>query len=492
MNKKEVLQKIDLGNSIAEYDENISQYYITTQSTLDLINDRYDIIKGVKGSGKTAMLIAICDNQSLYPQLENKLLIKAIQLKGDPDFKRAFSTVSIKTSDIQKLIDAWKIYLINVIWKECKELFSNYENLESQLKKAGLLSGKKGILDNLIYSLKRVKFSFTNTFSPDGKTIQTVEVTPSDFNESQTPNDNANTLVDFNSIFSSLNELIINNSSCFWVMIDRLDDAFPDNTSTDTLILKSLFYAYKDICGYSGFKIKIFIRDDIFKTITLDKGFTSLTHISAKTMNSIKWERDIIEQLLVERLLYNASFANYVKTQGYPTTCKKLTPSERLKILFLFIKPQIDVGSKNPDSIGWMINHVKDGNGIYTPRDIINILDKARAFQLNQLNEKNEKDISESYLISSNALRLAFAETSKEKLETQLFAEYPKCRKWIESFKDQKAEHTAESLARILGRNWKSRTEKLKEIGFLEEKNNSWKIPFIYREGLNVSQGKAK
>lgn len=492
MNKKEILQKIDLGNSIAEYDENISQYYITTQSTLDLINDRYDIVKGVKGSGKTAMLIAICDNQSLYPQLEDKLLIKAIQLKGDPDFKRAFSTVSIETSDIQKLIDAWKIYLINVIWKECKELFSDYENLESQLKEAGLLSGKKGILDNLIYSLKRVKLKFTNTFSPDGKTIQTVEVTPNDFIESQTSNDNANTLIDFNSIFNSLNELIISNSSCFWVMIDRLDDAFPDNTSTDTLILKSLFYAYKDICGYSGFKIKIFIRDDIFKTITLDKGFTSLTHISAKTMNSIKWERDIIEQLLVERLLYNASFADYVKTQGYPTTCKKLTSSERLKILFLFIKPQIDVGSKNPDSIGWMINHVKDGNGIYTPRDIINILDKARAFQLNQLNEKNEKDISESYLISSNALRLAFAETSKEKLETQLFAEYPKYRKWIESFKDQKAEHTAESLVTILGRNWKSRTEKLKEIGFLEEKNNSWKIPFIYREGLNVSQGKAK
>lgn len=492
MNKKEILQKIDLGNSIAEYDENISQYYITTQSTLDLINDRYDIVKGVKGSGKTAMLIAICDNQSLYPQLENKLLIKAIQLKGDPDFKRAFSTVSIETSDIQKLIDAWKIYLINVIWKECKELFSGYENLESQLKEAGLLSGKKGILDNLIYSLKRVKLKFTNTFSPDGKTIQTVEVTPNDFNESQTSNDNANTLIDFNSIFNSLNELIISNSSCFWVMIDRLDDAFPDNRSTDTLILKSLFYAYKDICGYSGFKIKIFILDDIFKTITLDKGFTSLTHISAKTMNSIKWERDIIEQLLVERLLYNTSFADYVKTQGYPTTCKKLTSSERLKILFLFIKPQIDVGSKNPDSIGWMINHVKDGNGIYTPRDIINILDKARALQLNQLNEKNEKDISESYLISANALRLAFAETSKEKLETQLFAEYPKYRKWIESFKDQKAEHTAESLVTILGRNWKSRTEKLKEIGFLEEKNNSWKIPFIYREGLNVSQGKAK
>ena len=60
-----------------------------------------------------------------------------------------------------------------------------------------------------------------------------------------------------------------------------------------------------------------------------------------------------------------------------------------------------------------------------TPRDIINILDKARAFQLNQLNEKNEKDISESYLISSNALRLAFAETSKEKLRNTTFCRIP-------------------------------------------------------------------
>lgn len=492
MHKIEILQKMNLGNSIAEYDENISQYYITTQSALDLIDDRYDIVKGVKGSGKTAMLIAICDNQSLYPQLDNKLLIKAIQLKGDPDFKRAFSTVSIDTNDIQKLIDAWKIYLINIIWKECKELFSNYETLNSQLKKAGLLSGKIGVLDNLLYSLKRVKLKFTNTFSPDGKSIQTVELSPGNSSESKIERETSTSLIDFNNIFNLLDKLIQDNLSCFWVLIDRLDDAFPDNTSTNTLILKSLFYAYKDICGYTGFKIKIFIRDDIFKTITLDKGFTSLTHISSKTMKSIKWERDIIEQLLVERLLYNTCFADYVTSQGYSTDCKTLSPSDRLNILFLFIKPQVDVGSKNPDSIGWMINHVKDGNGIYTPRDIINILDKARIFQLNQLNESNEKDISEPYFISSSAIRLAFTETSKEKLETQLFAEYPKCRKWIESFKNQKAEHTEESLSKLLGKHWKSRTEKLKEIGFLEEKNNTWKIPFIYREGLNISQGRAR
>ena len=110
MKKIDVLQNIKLGNSIAEYDGNISQYYINTNSTLDLINDRYDIIKGVKGSGKTAMLVAICDNQCDYSQLDGKKLVKAIQLKGDPDFKRAFDTVTIEQNDLQKVIDAWKYF----------------------------------------------------------------------------------------------------------------------------------------------------------------------------------------------------------------------------------------------------------------------------------------------------------------------------------------------------------------------------------------------
>ena len=74
-------------------------------------------------------------------------------------------------------------------------------------------------------------------------------------------------------------------------MIDRLDDAFPDRTPESTLILKALFYAYKDICMYDGFKMKIFIRDDIFDEIT-SNGFTSLTHVASKTMQSLQWDRE--------------------------------------------------------------------------------------------------------------------------------------------------------------------------------------------------------
>ncbi len=139
MKKIDILNNLNFGNSIAEYDKNIVNYYINTYSTMDLVNDRYDIIKGTKGSGKTAMLVTLYDNQSKYSQLDGKRLIKAIELKGDPDFKRAFNTVTINDNDIQKVIDAWKIYIINVIWKSYSDLFSDGSELGNYLQKEKLL-----------------------------------------------------------------------------------------------------------------------------------------------------------------------------------------------------------------------------------------------------------------------------------------------------------------------------------------------------------------
>ena len=151
MKKIDILNNLNFGNSIAEYDKNIVNYYINTYSTMDLVNDRYDIIKGTKGSGKTAMLVTLYDNQSKYSQLDGKRLIKAIELKGDPDFKRAFNTVTINDNDIQKVIDAWKIYIINVIWKSYSDLFSDGSELGNYLQKEKLLSPKKTIIGTLLH-----------------------------------------------------------------------------------------------------------------------------------------------------------------------------------------------------------------------------------------------------------------------------------------------------------------------------------------------------
>lgn len=489
MNKIKILENINLGNEVAEYDDNIYRYYIKTNYVNDFVNDKYDIVKGVKGSGKTAMLIALCENQADYPQLSNKILLKAMQLKGDPDFRRAFNTVSIESSDTQKIIDAWKIYIINIMWKQVQDSFSGYESLERILKDENIITEKDSILHKLLYAINRVKLKASNTFNKDGSTTQSLEISNNDSVITEKRSDI--NLIDFNNILNEFDRILQRNGSCIWVMLDRLDDAFPDNSDKDNIILKSLFYAYKDICTYKGFKLKIFIREDIFDEITKNNGFTSLTHISAKTMYSLQWDRKIVEKLLVERLLFNKIYSDYMSELGINTDIATLTSKERINIIFGFVKPQIDIGKNNPDSIGWVINHVIDGNGIYTPRDILKLFDTARGIQLKQLKEKNIPDISENYLINQSAIRASYKYISKDKLTVQLYAEYPSYRPWIEKFKNQKSEHNEESLKRILGKQWKYRVENLKRIGFIEEKHNSWKIPFIYREGLNIIRGQA-
>lgn len=44
MDKVELLKKLNLGNSVAEYDKNLSDYFINTNYVEELINNNYDII----------------------------------------------------------------------------------------------------------------------------------------------------------------------------------------------------------------------------------------------------------------------------------------------------------------------------------------------------------------------------------------------------------------------------------------------------------------
>ncbi len=483
MNKSDVLRKLNLGNSVAEHDKNLVNYFVNTSYVDTFLEDTYDIIKGVKGAGKTAMFLALCNNPDKYESLQDVKLIQAINIKGDPDFKRAFEQLGKDDMEIQSLIDSWKIYIINIVWKNITNEFSGYEELEKYLLKNKLITEKEGFLEKIIHSFKRAKFKIINTVNTDGSMTQELELGTNELENNQFDNN----IIDYNYIFKTIDDILIKNNKSLWVMMDRLDDAFPDNSQKDILALKSLLYAFKDICVYDKIKVKIFIRDDIYSNVT-ENGFTSLTHVASKTMTSIDWDRDKLEDLLLERLLFNDTFKQYLHENNISIV--NINQETKRAIFEILFKGQVDTGSNNPDTIGWIINHLKDGLNIYTPRDFIAIIDASRGYQLEELKRKTHSD-SEYYLIGATALRKAYNHISAQKLEAQLLGEYPECREWIFKFKDSKAEHNEDTLKKILGKQWKHRIQKLVKIGFIEEKQNTWKIPFLYRAGLNITQGRA-
>jgi hypothetical protein len=97
-------------------------------------------------------------------------------------------------------------------------------------------------------------------------------------------------------------------------------------------------------------------------------------------------------------------------------------------------------------------------------------------------------------IIEGDALRRALGQLSQQRVQDTLLAEAGIYAPLIERFRDGKAEHNTESLAFLLEREpsaVRSTIQPLMDIGFLEDIKDTYKVQTLYRDGLNITQGKA-
>lgn len=83
---------------------------------------------------------------------------------------------------------------------------------------------------------------------------------------------------------------------------------------------------------------------------------------------------------------------------------------------------------------------------------------------------------------------------SAARVEDTLQAEYPNLQMYFEIFRGGKAEQNRDSLAELIGGNapqLQAVLDMLVRCGFLERVGESWKVPMLYRDGLDITQGKA-
>ena len=55
MRRKEALQQINLGQSVAEFEDDLIKYFVETETFRALIHGRVDIVASDKGTGKSAL-----------------------------------------------------------------------------------------------------------------------------------------------------------------------------------------------------------------------------------------------------------------------------------------------------------------------------------------------------------------------------------------------------------------------------------------------------
>lgn len=81
----------------------------------------------------------------------------------------------------------------------------------------------------------------------------------------------------------------------------------------------------------------------------------------------------------------------------------------------------------------------------------------------------------------------------KEITSSYLFAEISHLKDYLIKFEGNYSEHNSGTLKDILGADWQKIIEELKSIGFIEfiPKSSTYKIPVIWRKGLNITRAKA-
>ena len=300
-----------------------------------------------------------------------------------------------------------------------------------------------------------------------------------------------NGLIPIEHVYDLLTKSLDINNIKLWIIIDRLDVAFIESEELEANALRALFKVYLDLSQYSLIQIKIFLRDDIWQKITAG-GFREASHITK--FQNLSWTKETLLNMIIRRILDNKHLIDSLNLDKDSI----LSDINKQEELFYTLFPrQVDLGSKKPTTLDWIISRTKDGNAINTPRELIQLLTHARTIELKRL-ETGINDLQGDQIISRQALKESINEVSKQRLEQTIYAEYSELKEYIEQLRGDKAEHSLATLKikwKIDDASTFRIAKELVKIGFFEPKgigeNTKYKVPFLYRPYLEILQGVA-
>jgi hypothetical protein len=503
------LQALELGSSVAESDTLLETARVETSAFGDLLNDRVDLVPGTKGSGKSALFRIFVDFLPDHLLKQRKVVVAhGIQSPGDPVF-HAFTDQFEKLSE-EEFVSFWCIYLVSLSHEHFlkgeryADLLRNAPNEVDAFRRACQsaripeIQAKKSLRDVLDWVLLVLKsWKPKVTYKPKegpgdiqldlfGGAIPPLERSESEEAAEQDPLPRY-----VNAINEALERIVEKATVSLWLMVDRLDEVFPRRSDLERRALRGLLRAMR-FFSTKHIRVKVFLRDDMLDQVVRSKdGFTALTHITARQADTLRWTEEQILCMVVRRIFANQDVADYLRVDRERLNANA---EYRLECFYRVFPPQVHRSAKQSSTLSWMYKRCSDGRGVVTPRDVLDLL--MRAKQKQQDDCAANGDGTSTSMIGSSALQYGLEELSKRKRQTYLEAEFPHLWKHIEKFVGGKTEYDERSIQKILGKDWKATADDLVSIGLFAKKQTRdntpvyW-VPFLYRDGLDLTQGRA-
>ncbi len=483
---KGILRLLDLGSSVAEFDESLEKYFVENEAFHELVAGKADVIAGDKGTGKTAVYRILQKRFGSIPELKGIEVLAGFNPAGNPIFQKLVQQQVLTEG---QYVSVWKAYVLSLIGNWILEIVgpnhsAKFKALDELLSSTALRSPDdkpETIFSKIINSIQRVlvpkkaevKFTLSETGVPI--VIPSVEFGSEEpIVTREVPHEHALKL---------LNDCLDEVDYSVWLVLDRLDEAFQGFPQVEVPALRALLRTYLDLLEFSRLRLKLFVRRDLFRKI-IGSGFVNLSHINARK-REIVWDEADLQNLLARRIRDNERFI--AKING-----SQLSDEELFYKLF---PDKVDQAERKPTSWNWVMARIRDGNDVKPPRNLIDLVNLAREEQIRADSRVPQQSSIQHALIGADALRNAQERLSAQRVEDTLLAESAAdIALLIEKFRKSKAEHDISTLGATLGLKGdalNAAIRQLVEVGFLETLRATWKVPMLYRGGLEVRQGKA-
>jgi hypothetical protein len=495
VDKLQLLKSINFGESVAELEaERLREYFIETHYWQQIRNGEVDIVYGPKGSGKSAIYSLINNFEDEF--FQNHIVLKFAE---NPRGATAFSDLQTKPPASERSFAyLWKLYLLSLIGEHLRTFgtqTTDGKEVITALKDSGFILETNplkvflGIASNYIRKYFNPQSLEPNVlFDAATGALKGAGIKIS-FQEPSTEHAAAG-VQSIDTLLYKANAELEHSGFRIWFLLDRLDVAFVESPELEENALRALFKTYLDLSGFNYIKLRIFLRTDIWQSITRE-GFREATHVQRAT--TITWDRAGLLNLIMLRFTNNES----VRIE-YAINPDRIRSSQEYqeKVFYQLFPEKVDTG-RNPKTLDWLIGRVQDSLGYSAPRDLINLINAALRRQIHWLEVGGETPEGTS-LFTRSVLKEALSDASQEKVEKYLFAEYPNLRSKLEMLRGRKTSHTAETLSEL----WSVPIEEARDIADRIAKTGVWRqegenpvkywTMFIFRDGLKMVQGQAE
>jgi hypothetical protein len=495
---------LDLGTSVAETDRLLEVARVETSTFADFFNDRVDLIPGTKGSGKSALFRTFVQFlPGVLLKSRRVVVAHGVEDPGDPVFN-AFREDFDRLSE-DEFVAFWCIYLISLAHEQFikGEQYGEYlKGAQSQVDdfrracadaRIPEIAARKSLRDVLKWTLNALKGwkPRVSYHLPENQGELEFELGRERQQEGREEDTDLSRLPEYMvQIRRTLEAVLRETNLAIWLTIDRLDEIFPRRSRTERLALRGLLRAMK-LLSSDQIRVKVFLRDDMLDEVVRgEEGFVALTHITARQADTLRWTQSQILTMVVKRLVANHPLRDYL---GINPDRIGASAEYRAEVFYQVFPQSVHRGAKQSPTLKWIYTRCSDGRGVVTPRDALEVLVRAAQYQRDAF----YADLAgkSDFIIGPAALKYGVQELSTLKRRNFLQAEFPHLWPHIEKLAGGKATYDEAALRRALGSHVKSVADDLVSIGVLATRTRKgdivYDIPFLYRYGLDVRQGKA-